>query len=182
MHKIQKHSQRIRFVLQALFVLIPISIIYFWVTVQTPQNFFVELGIYQFTHDINSITQLPLSTHIRMLAILTSLVFSMIPLYALTTLIRLLKNYEQGQIFSLENTRCYRALGYCLFYWVVAGVIYGGLISVTLSFNNPPGERMLMLSFVGLDALNLLLATLIVFISWVMKEAETINDENIHTI
>lgn len=64
-------------------------------------------------------------------------------MYALTLLIRLFKNYERDEIFSLENANYYQKLGYSLFYWVGGSLIYGAATSVILSFNNTPGKRML---------------------------------------
>ena len=55
-------------------------------------------------------------------------------------------------------------------------------MSVVLSFNNPPGERILAISFVGMDFLTLILGMIILIISWVMKEGYILADEHSHTI
>lgn len=182
MFNIQKQSRRVRLCLQFLFPLLPLAVVYFWLTAQTPFDILTSAGIVQLNFDIESLTQTPLSNTTRLLAILASLLVSGIVLYALNILIRLFRNYENGEIFSAENATCYHKLGYCLFYWVGGGVIYEGVISVILSFNNPPGQRVLSLSFVGLDFLTIVFGLLVLIISWVMKEGYKISDENRHTI
>ncbi|KAA8681584.1 DUF2975 domain-containing protein [Vibrio gigantis] len=182
MSNIQKQSRRVRMLLQCLFALVPIMVCYFWLAVQTPYDFLTNMGIVQFSYEIESLTTLPLTLTTRVIAMFTSLAVWSIVLYALMVLIRLFRNYERGEIFSLENAMSYQKLGYCLFYWVFGSVIYGAAMSVVLSFNNPPGERILAISFVGMDFLTLILGMIILIISWVMKEGYILADEHSHTI
>ncbi|PHN86224.1 DUF2975 domain-containing protein [Vibrio splendidus] len=182
MSNIQKQSRRIRMLLQSLFVLTPIMVCYFWLTVETPYDFISATGIFYLTYDIGYFTMLPLTMTTRIVAAFTSLAMSSILMYALMVLIRLFRNYERGEIFSLENVMSYQKLGYSLFYWVLGSVIYGSLMSVILSFNNPPGERIFEISFVGMDFLTLILGIIILIISWVMKEGYILADEHSQTI
>ncbi len=182
MNEIQKQSRRVRMLFQSLFVLIPIMVLYYWVTVQTDYDFLTSLGIIELSLDIDSYTQASLTLSTRVLAIIASLLLCCIVNYALKVLVHLFRNYESGQIFSLENANCYQKLGYSLFYWVAGGVVYGAVMSVILSFNNPPGERVLMLSFEGMDALTIVFGFIVLIISWVMKEGYILADESQHTI
>ncbi|MEZ8107476.1 DUF2975 domain-containing protein [Vibrio splendidus] len=182
MSNIQKQSRRVRMLLQSLFVLTPIMVCYFWLTVETPYDFISSTGIFYLTYDIGNYTMLPLTMATRIVAAFTSLLMSSILMYALMVLIRLFRNYERGEIFSLENAMSYQKLGYSLFYWVLGSVIYGSLMSVILSFNNPPGERIFEISFVGMDLLTLILGIIILIISWVMKEGYILADEHSQTI
>ncbi|MEZ9299224.1 DUF2975 domain-containing protein [Vibrio splendidus] len=182
MSNIQKQSRRVRMLLQSLFVLTPIMVCYFWLTVETPYDFISATGIFYLTYDIGYFTMLPLTMTTRIVAAFTSLLMSSILMYALMGLIRLFRNYERGEIFSLENAMSYQKLGYSLFYWVLGSVIYGSLMSVILSFNNPPGERIFEISFVGMDFLTLILGIIILIISWVMKEGYILADEHSQTI
>ncbi|MEZ8610212.1 DUF2975 domain-containing protein [Vibrio sp. 10N.222.51.C8] len=182
MSNIQKQSRRVRMLLQSLFVLTPIMVCYFWLTVETPYDFISSTGIFYLTYDIGNYTMLPLTMTTRIVTAFTSLLMSSILMYALMVLIRLFRNYERGEIFSLENAMSYQKLGYSLFYWVLGSVIYGSLMSVILSFNNPPGERIFEISFVGMDFLTLILGIIILIISWVMKEGYILADEHSQTI
>ncbi|MDP2489828.1 DUF2975 domain-containing protein [Vibrio splendidus] len=180
MSNIQKQSRRVRLLLQSFLALTPMMVCYFWLTIETPYDFISATGIYYY--DIGHLTMLPLSMTTRTVAAFTSLAMSSILMYALMVLIRLFRNYERGEIFSLENAMSYQKLGYSLFYWVLGSVIYSSLMSVILSFNNPPGERILGISFVGMDFLTLILGIIILIISWVMKEGYILADEHSQTI
>ncbi|MCC5517242.1 MULTISPECIES: DUF2975 domain-containing protein [Vibrio] len=180
MSNIQKQSRRVRLLLQSFLALTPIMVCYFWLTIETPYDFISATGLYYY--DIGHLTMLPLSMTTRTVAAFTSLAMSSILMYALMVLIRLFRNYERGEIFSLENAMSYQKLGYSLFYWVLGSVIYSSLMSVILSFNNPPGERILGISFVGMDFLTLILGIIILIISWVMKEGYILADEHSQTI
>ncbi|NQZ49912.1 MAG: DUF2975 domain-containing protein [Moritella sp.] len=182
MSKIQKQSRRARLFFQSLFVLTPIAVCYYWLTVETSYDFLTSFGVIQVTHNIDSYTQLPLTLTTRILASIASLFLCSIIMYALKVLINLFRSYERDEIFSLDNVMSYHKLGYSLFYWVGASVVYGALISVILSFNNPPGDRMLVIGFGGVDFLTLVLGFIILIISWVMKEGYILADENSHTI
>ncbi|MEH6530993.1 MAG: DUF2975 domain-containing protein [Photobacterium frigidiphilum] len=182
MSKIQKQSRRARLLFQFFFALTPIAVCYYWLTVETPYDFLTSRGIIQLSYDFDSYTQLPFTLTTRILAIVASLLLCSIIMYALKVLIRLFRNYEQNEIFTLENANYYQKLGYSVFYWVGASVVYGALMSVILSFNNPPGERMLAISFVGMDFLTIVFGFIVLIISWVMKEGYTLADENSHTI
>ena len=182
MSKIQKQSRRARIFFQSLFVLTPIAVCYYWLTVETSYDFLTSFGVIQLSHNIDSYTQLPLTLTTRILATIASLFLCSIIMYALKVLINLFRSYERNEIFSLDNVMSYQKLGYSLFYWVGASVVYGALMSVILSFNNPPGDRMLAIGFVGVDFLTLVLGFIILIISWVMKEGYFLADENSHTI
>ena len=182
MSKIQKQSRRARIFFQSLFVLTPIAVCYYWLTVETSYDFLTSFGVIQVTHNIDSYTQLPLTLTTRILATIASLFLCSIIMYALKVLINLFRSYERNEIFTLDNVMSYQKLGYSLFYWVGASVVYGALMSAILSFNNPPGDRMLAIGFVGVDFLTLVLGFIILIISWVMKEGYILADENSHTI
>ncbi|QUM81763.1 DUF2975 domain-containing protein [Moritella sp. 5] len=182
MSKIQKQSRRARIFFQSLFVFTPIAVCYYWLTVETSYDFLTSLGAIQITHNIDSYTQLPLTLTTRILAMIASLFLCSIIMYALKVLINLFRSYERNDIFTLDNVMSYQKLGYSLFYWVGASVAYGTLMSLILSFNNPPGERMVSVGFLGVDFLTLVLGFIILIISWVMKEGYILAAENSHTI
>lgn len=182
MSNIQKQSRRVRILFQSLFVLLPFFVCYYWLTVNTQYDFLTPLLAIQNGANISSYTTLPLSMMTRILASISTLLLCSIVMYGLHVLIRLFRRYEQNEIFSFKNTKSYQKLGYSLFYWAGASVIYGALMSVVLSFNNPPGERVLAVTLGGVDILTVVLGFVILIISWVMKEGFILADENAHTI
>ena len=182
MSKIQQQSRRVKNLLRLFFILTPILVCYFWLTIETPYDFLRQTGIVQTSFDINQLTETPLTLTTRFLAIVTSLIYCSIIMYALKILITLFGNYENKQIFTLENAGCYQKLGYSVFYWVGGSIFYQPLMTLILTFNNPPNHRMIMISFVGIDFLTLLIGAIIVIISWGMKEGYHLADEQNYTI
>ncbi|WP_234393721.1 DUF2975 domain-containing protein, partial [Fangia hongkongensis] len=118
----------------------------------------------------------------KLLAFISSMLPAGVVMYGLRQLIVLFRSYEKGDIFTLKNTRCYQALGYTLFAWVIAGVIYSGLISVILSYHNPTGERVLSLTLSGIDIVALITGFVIILISRVMRIAQVVSEEQELTI
>ncbi|GAA5646121.1 DUF2975 domain-containing protein [Vibrio proteolyticus] len=182
MNKIQTQSRRIRQFFQFFLIVTPIAVCYYWLTVGTTYDVLTRFGIVELSYDFSEYTQQPLTAMTRLFAAGASLLLCAILMYALSVLIRLFRNYEHHEIFTLDNAICYQKLGRCLFYWVGGSIIHGALISVILSFNNPPGERMVTLSFQGLDFLTLVLGVIILIISWVMREGHDLADESRLTI
>ncbi|WP_025822318.1 DUF2975 domain-containing protein [Shewanella marina] len=182
MTRLQTYSYRVALICRLFLVLLPIGIIYSWLSVQTPYDYLSMTGVAPFDMNIHELTQTPLSMQTRVISIIVSLAYSLILISALNYLITLFKNYQKGDIFTLQNTKLYQKLGYSVFYWVIGGVIYHAVMTVVLSFNNPPGQRVLAIGVSGIDILGLLIGFLIVMISWVMQEGYRIADENTHTI
>lgn len=182
MNKIQKQSKRVRMIFQAIWLLTPIVIVCYWLSIDTPYEFLYSKGLVHISPELHHFTQLPLSMTTRVLATLTSLALYSIIMYALSLLIQLFKNYENNEIFSYKNALAYQKLGYCVFYWVLGSIIHNTLLSLIISFNNPPGERMITVSFVGIDFLTIVFGLVVLIVSWVMKEAYLIANENSHTV
>ncbi|WP_417783132.1 DUF2975 domain-containing protein [Terasakiella pusilla] len=182
MTKIQKTSRLVRKALQTVIILLPVFVCYYWLTLNTSTDILNLTQLIDLDMDISALTQAPLTFETRLLALLASLGLSAILLYALVLLVRLFKNYEQQEIFNFENALLYTKLARSIFYWVVGNFIYTGVLSVILSFNNPPGERVLQLTFTGVDIMTLFLGVVVLVISWVMKEGYEISQEHSHTI
>ncbi|NVK17341.1 MAG: DUF2975 domain-containing protein [Methylocystaceae bacterium] len=182
MTKIQKISRLARLCFQGLIVLLPLCVCYYWLTINTAYDYLGLYGIIDLDLDVAGLTQVPLSVTTRFLALGVSLTLCAILMQALTLLVRLFKNYERQDIFSYENAVLYTQLGRIIFYWVIGSFIYNAVLSVILSFNNSPGERVLELTFTGVDVMTLVLGVIVLVISWVMKEAYEISEEHRQTI
>ncbi|ANS87080.1 hypothetical protein VSVS12_03371 [Vibrio scophthalmi] len=182
MQKIQTYSRYIRLILLALIVITPIANLYFWLTVQSENDFLTSMGIIQLDFDISAFTQDSLTLSARLWAFTASMLPCGILMYAFGILAKLFKCYEKAEVFTLDTVRYFHNLGWVCFFWAFGNVIYSGLISVALSFNNPPGERILAISFVGLDLMSIFCGFIVLTIAWVMKEAQELADEHQHTI
>jgi Protein of unknown function (DUF2975) len=174
MHRIQRLSGIFRLLFTALIICIPVLSLLYWLFFNDlPKGFTNELPV------VASQT-LPLSS--IALAILVSLIPMSVVIYGLLTLKELFKLYERGIVFSTKNVSCFRRLGYTLIAWVLANMIFVTLISVVISFNNPPGERTMVIGFGSSDLATLIIGAVVILISWVMHEASRLEDEQAFTI
>ncbi|TNF70208.1 MAG: DUF2975 domain-containing protein [Gammaproteobacteria bacterium] len=172
-------SHRYRIIFQALFYITVIGFILFWLTYQTPYDIFSPFGV---ATQLSNLAQSPLTPLTRFLAFFVSMIPCLIILYGLYQLIKLFKNYEKGDVFSIKNVLCYRKLCYTLFAWVIGGLIYDPLMSLVLTFNNPPGHRVISISFGSSDIVALIAGAIVLIIAHIMYQAHQISNENQLTI
>lgn len=101
---------------------------------------------------------------------------------ALALLVRLFGLFERFEFFSQESVTCIRKLGFCLLIGQLVYPFYIALITLALTINNAPGERYISAAF-GTEQMNLVvIATIIILISWVMNEGRKLQEEQAATI
>jgi hypothetical protein len=103
----------------------------------------------------------------------------MLVLYFLSKLFRL---YETGEIFSINNVRYIRNVGYALLAGQVFYPVYEGLMGIILTMNNPSGHRFAKVSFTQTNVGILLVALLVILISWIMAEGCKLREEQQLTV
>jgi len=173
-NRIQRVSRTFRRLLTVLIFCVPVITLMYWLFFNfLPFGFTAELPV--------AINQtLPLKT--LLLAFLASLIPVSVAIYGMVNLQKLFKLYEKAIVFSEQNVKCFRHLGYALIYWVFANLIFTLLISIVLTFNNAPGERMMVAQFGVSEIGTLIIGAVIILVSWVMNEAEKLEDEQAHTV
>ena len=181
MSKIEKISHRYIIALKLIFLAIILGMVYFWSTYMTSYDIFSKIG-FGLNDTYSNIVQAPISLKTRVIGFVVSLIPALIVLYIIGKLIKLFKNYQKGVIFSLENVNIYKKLAYSLYIWVIAKILYDALITLVLSFNNPPGHRLIMITFQSPSILAIAIGTIILMISYVMNEALELSEENKLTI
>jgi hypothetical protein len=119
-----------------------------------------------------------LSGQIRLLAFcsdlppLAVLVFSF---YKLGSLFRL---YENGHIFTRQNVDCFKSLGRMMIVWAACHFVSNSLMSIVLTLENPPGQRMLTLGLGSPEFGGLFVGGVVLTITWVMDEARKLNEDH----
>lgn len=118
-----------------------------------------------------------LSVSEKLLGFLVSLIPVGIKLFILYSFIRLFKLYEQGQIFSGMHVRYIKNIGYSLLLSQIITPVYQGLMGLVLTWHNPPGERLVSMSMDQTNLGIMLIAFMIIFISWIMEEGCKLHEE-----
>jgi len=188
MHKIQKTSAHVLFVIRILGLALPAFILIKWcfigLKIHDPCNlmsiFYNTFATPEGSIDLRSISWTPLTGLLGFGSdILAILPFGM----SLVVLQSIFQNYQKGEVFSVMNAISYRRLG-TLF--LLNGLLIKSLSETLLVFavtlNNAPGHRWLVVSYETANIMSLFYGFLVIIISWVMLEATKLYDEQTFTI
>lgn len=183
MEKIKRVSLFFRIIFQLLFIFMPAMLGIAWLT--SPDSFVSMGGVINmsFIPRIYSTSILhELTNQDRLLGFLCGMIPVLVELYILYALIKLFKLYEKGEIFTLNNVRYIRRIGYGLLLTQMINPVYEALMGVILTWNNPPGYRIVK---VTLDQTNIgiiFAALIVILISWIMAEGCKLHEEQQLTI
>lgn len=181
MNRIKRVSFFFRVFFQFLFVLLPVLLIFGWY--EAPHALLTlhgDLVIHMVPRSIPLLH--PLSSTTKFLGFLISLIPTCIEMLVLYFLIKLFKLYEKGEIFTLNSVNYFRNVGYMLLIGQVVNPFYDALLSAALTWDNPPGHRIAVVIFNGKNIGIILIALLVILISWVMAEACKLNEEQQLTV
>ncbi|MBS3904511.1 MAG: DUF2975 domain-containing protein [Simkania sp.] len=129
---------------------------------------------------IKPFTEIP--AHTKLIGFLISLIPVAFQTTALLLLVRLFGLFERFEFFSQKSVICIQRLGWCLLIGQLVYPLYLGLLTLALTISNPPGERTISVAF-GMEQLHLvIIATIIILVSWVMNEGRKLQDEQAATI
>ena len=174
--RIQRLSRRLQFVCTVALLLPPIILALYWA-------FYNDLPpAAQAHHRVGILVVGVLQPAVRALAWAVCLLPAGVTMYGLWLLRRLFVFYERGQIFEIENVRCFRGLGRVLLAQAAANVLAVPLLAVVLSSGNPPGQKQLAFSFGSGELMILLLGCVVLVIAAVMEEGRRLAEEQRLTI
>jgi len=72
---------------------------------------------------------------------------------------------------------CFRGLGGALIVWVVCHIVRTTLLSVVLTMDNLPGQRMIVVALDSGDFTGIFVGVVVLIISWVMDEGRKIEED-----
>ncbi len=173
-HHVQHMSRKFLVLFNVLLVLMPVAVFLYWAFFnQLPDAFHTDLPV---------APAQPLSTTQLILGALVSLLPLTVAVYGLVTLKSLFRLYAEAIIFSAENVKYFRRLGYLFIAWVVANAIFTPLISLVLTLASPVGQRAVAVKFGIVDLFALLIGGIVLVVAWVMNEGRKLEDEQAHTV
>lgn len=167
--RIRRVSAVMKGVCTAGIAAIPIAVSVFWALV-TPEALRAYPGV---NYDIAA---LPPAT--RMLAFLLTMIPGLISLYGLLALRRLFDAYRRGALFAAGNALCLRTFAFSIVVATVAKMLMIPVMSVVLSWHNPPGNRALSIAINSDDLGALFAGFLFLVVAWIMAEAQRIAEDN----
>lgn len=181
MNKIRTAALFFRVIFQCCFIVLPILLAIAW--------YFAPKAVILFNHVI-VIRLIPhqwpvlhtMMSHTKFYGFLVSLIPAGVILAVLYCLIRLFRFYEKGVIFSIENVRMIRNMGYLLLVGQLLHPVYDVLMSLVLTWHNPVGHRMIGISEGSMNIGIVMIGLLIILVSWIMTEAQKLQEEQQLTI
>lgn len=185
MLRIQKLSQIMIYILNCLLVLIPLSTISVWVFNQwsTWAVIFSKSMTIETPDGMINIANLTLTPLQQMIGISGSFMGLLPLLLGAIMLKKLFQNYKVGCIFTLENAGRYKKLGALFFlHAFIAQPLQGLLYVLAITLSNPPGHRFISIGFGTPNLETIFCGILVIIISWVMAEAQKLQDDQHLTI
>lgn len=181
--KIKKISKLFRILFQIAFIMQPILLCVFGYNLLF--NHFLGISQLNFTmiffpparHVI-----FPLSQSTQLYAFLLSTIPVIISELMLYFLIKLFYLYEKAEIFTLQSVQYIRYVGYALLIGQIINPFYQFTSGVILTWNNPPGQHYAEITFTGSNMATILVALLIILISWIMTEGYKLQEEQKYTV
>ena len=189
MNKIKRVSWFFRIIFQIIFIGFPLLLAYSWMT--NPEEFVLFNGIingsfipkgYLATADHPSQIMHVMSVSERLCGFLVCMIPMAIDLFIVYSLIKLFRLYERGEIFSINNVRYMRNIGYGLLAGEFIDPIFQSLMGIVLTIHNPPGHRFFSIGWGSTNAGIILMALMIILISWVMAEGCKLREDQQLTI
>jgi len=178
MSKITRTSNTINFIFKSLIILYPAVIICMWFgLIAIPSGFFTFSRL-PIVVDFGALEP---SIQLAGCAIqLLSAIATIMGFYYLSQLFTL---YSKNIIFSLQNMLLIRKIGYTFVAQVLVSImITQPVLSFVLTKDAIPGQRFIS-SGIGSDEIsNLLIAGIVILISWIMAEGRKLADEQALTI
>ena len=174
MDKIKKVSKWYRISLQAIFWYIPLSTIVFWVFLND--------------YDGLKLTRLPdlqyvwTPGHKIIGGFIDMTLLASLKMVGIGCLIKLFKQFEQGDVFSSENFHTIRCIGYCVVLYPIATIIFDSLMVLLLTFDNPPGQRYISVGFSDVNVFWLIGGGMIILVAWIMREASRLHNDLQYTV
>jgi hypothetical protein len=189
MNKIKRISLFFSIIFQIAFVGIILSEILTWLF--APQSLFalkangfymIPLSYFANLADSKHMMPLIFTPLTKFLCFLVNMIPASIELFILYSLIQLFRLYQKGNIFALQNVRYIRNVGYGLLATQLISPIYQALIGMALTSQNPPGHHFAMFGISTTDLGMILIAFLIILVSWIMAEGCKLHDDQQLTI
>lgn len=182
MDRIKTVSHWFRILFQAVFIFDIAILVWFWMSgAQTPTTWgsihatFLPLNI-------NVSIPATMSPFTKLLGFLVSCIPTGITLGIYYCLIKLFSLYERAEIFTAVNVSYIKKIGYLLLASALVEPLYEALLTFVLSFNAGHGHRTISASFGTTNISDIVMALMIILVSWIMAEGCKLRDEQAHTI
>lgn len=178
MNRIIRISTVLSAVFKGLFFIALISPIIIWAFAPQSLDFLSSIGA-DYVYSLNTlISSHQLTVSQKLLAFGISLIPTSITLLILYKAFRLCDLYKKMIIYSERNAILLRSIAALLLLRQLVDPIYQALISVTLTWHNPPGKGVIAISLSNINIGMVILSFFILLIALIMHEGAKLQQDS----
>jgi hypothetical protein len=171
LQRIQRISRIMVRICVALIILMPLVLVIYWATANATE--LATQGNLQVTA-----IRAPVQAWQRLAAAGVSALPLALVLLGVWQAKRCFEQFAKGEVFTAQAVGCLRRFAGWVAAAVFAAIFAGMVISVLLTWNNPPGSRQLALSFSSTQVFTLFFAALVWLMADVIGQGQALADEN----
>jgi hypothetical protein len=175
--KISKISSRFVLLFKILIVLYPVFVTCSWFNLIEMQKDYFSFSRLPVDVDIST-----LRFPIRLSAYLVNMIPVLFVMLGFYYLIQLFKLYARNIIFSFQNIFYIRKIALTLFLQVLAGILIQPFLSLILTFDAPKGGHTISIGAGSDEISSLIIAGIVLLISWIMEEGRRLEEESALTV
>lgn len=123
-------------------------------------------------------TRLPLDAGNQAVAAIIIAVPVAVMLWGLVNVRSLFGEFVHGRVFTASTATYLQRFGVAVLAQGALGPITATALALALSLNNPPGQRLLVLTFSSNDYVSVIVGGVLIAVAAVMREASRLADEN----
>lgn len=128
--------------------------------------------------DLRSIPlQLPLPLSAKMFALAAGILTLAVDMTIAYLLIKLFRLYAAGRIFTADNVKFIRWIGYTILIGQAISPVHQALLTLALTFPNPPGHKMIAIGVGNQNLFAIVSAVIIILVAWIMDEGRRLQEE-----
>lgn len=174
MDKIKRMSIFLKYAFLLALIAIPVFEVAGWLMFDgDPESYFMSEFLMCFDPEYLG----PLTGTQKFLGLLVSTPYNALGMYSCWQLVKLFGLYSQGMIFTADNSACYRRAAWALLIGEIVYPFTQTAVSYIATMNNAVGDRLIFVSFDDTNFGNIVVACVILAISWVMDEGRKLQDE-----
>jgi len=118
----------------------------------------------------------------RLLGLCVDTTALVIACYGIIIFIRLMKKFQEGQLFSSSTAQLLNKLSKTALYWALYHPLRNTLLSLITTLHKGPGNRIISISIDTSDIVNIFMFTCFVLITALIQEAYKIQQEHDLTV
>lgn len=175
----------LRYLFTLTLFLLPAYTIYYWATSGYPFGYQSPVTVFPWPETASALPILDphLPIKIRLAGLMVSMIPILIDMSILYLLTRLFRLYQSHQIFSITSVRYTRRIGWMMLLYQLVEPIYVFLMMAVFTYHYPSGHYHAFVPLFNIPKLTaIVIAMLIILISWIMEEGHKIYEENSYTV